>query len=405
MMPAKSRTGGAGTLKSRQPTGYHARESRPRHAGAIAFVLLLSLSFAASAQRHVGEFTSEKQKFKVTVIANDLEHPWSLAFLPDGRMLVTERPGRLRIISDGVLAPEPVGGLPVISAYGQGGLLDVTLHPDFAENGWVYLSFAAAGDGGFSTEVVRGRLVGSTLENVEVIFRALPKVSGGRHFGSRFVFGNDGKLYFSLGERGNRENAQDLSTHHGSIIRINDDGSVPSDNPFVNTPGARPEIFTYGNRNPQGMTIDRKTGRIWENEHGPQGGDEVNVIKAGTNYGWPVITYGRNYGIGTKIGEGTGKAGMAQPALQWTPSIAPSGMALYDGDRFPSWKGDLFVGALKYQLLARLETEGERVVHEERLLEGVLGRIRDVRTGPDGLLYLLTDESDGVLARIEPVEG
>jgi glucose/arabinose dehydrogenase len=365
--------------------------------------LLLWISFASHAARVAGEFDSERHNFRVVVVTEGLEHPWGLAFLPDGRMLVTERPGRLRVVKDGVLDPDPVGGLPVVSAYGQGGLLDVALHPDYSNNKLVYLSYAAAGDGGFSTEVARGRLAGHRLEDVEVLFRAQPKVGGGRHFGSRFVFGDDGKLYFSLGERGTPANAQDLGTHHGAIIRLNDDGSVPPDNPFVNRPGAKPEIFTYGNRNPQGMTIDRATGRIWENEHGPQGGDEVNVIRAGTNYGWPVITYGRNYGIGTKIGEGTHKAGMAQPVLQWTPSIAPSGMAFYDGDRFPGWKGNLFVGALKFQLLVRLEVDGEKVVHEERLLEGVLGRIRDVRAGPDGLLYLLTDESDGVIARIEPV--
>jgi len=390
-------------LKCRQSSGYSLHDVRPRSAGVIALLLLLPLASAVFGQRHIGEITSEKEKFKVVVVTEGLEHPWGLAFLPDGRMLVTERPGRLRVVKDGILDPEAVDGLPAVSAYGQGGLLDVALHPDFAQNGWVYFSFAAAGEGGFSTEVARGRLAGHALRDLEVIFRAGPKVGGGRHFGSRFVFGDDGKLYFSLGERGNPANAQELGTHHGAIIRLNDDGSVPADNPFVNTPGAKPEIFTYGNRNPQGMTIDRATGRIWENEHGPQGGDEVNVIRAGTNYGWPVITYGRNYGIGTKIGEGTHKAGMAQPVLQWTPSIAPSGMAFYDGDRFPGWKGNLFVGALKFQLLVRLEVDGEKVVHEERLLEGVLGRIRDVRAGPDGLLYLLTDESDGVIARIEPV--
>ena len=369
----------------------------------LATLLLLTVSLSSQAERVVGEFDSEKQKFRVVVVTEGLEHPWGLAFLPDGRMLVTERPGRLRIVGkDGTLDPEPVGGLPVISAYGQGGLLDVALHPDFPNNGLVYLSYAEAGDGGFSTEVARGRLAGNRLEGTEVIFRALPKVGGGRHFGSRFVFGHDGKLYFSLGDRGDRPNGQDLSTHHGSIIRINDDGSVPSDNPFVDRKGAKPEIYTYGNRNPQGMTIDPGTGRIWENEHGPQGGDEVNVIKAGVNYGWPVITYGRNYGFGTKIGEGTHKEGMAQPALEWTPSIAPSGMAFYSGEKFPGWKGDLFVGALKYELLVRLEADGEKIVHEEYLLERVLGRIRDVRAGPDGLLYLLTDEPDGVIARIEP---
>jgi len=377
--------------------------SHARAATLIATLLLLSLSFAAFAQRDLGEFTSEKVKFKVVVVTDGLEHPWGLAFLPDGRMLVTERPGRLRLVKHGVLDPEPVGGLPTISAYGQGGLLAVALHPNYTQNGWIYLSYSAAGDGGFSTEVARGRLVGHQLENLQVIFRAMPKIGGGRHFGSRFAFGADGKLYFSLGERGHRPNGQDLGTHHGSIIRINDDGSVPEDNPFLNRPGAKPEIYTYGNRNPQGMTMDPATGRIWENEHGPQGGDEVNVIKAGTNYGWPVITYGRNYGTGTKIGEGTHKAGMTQPTFQWTPSIAPSGMAVYHGDKFPEWKGNLFVGALKYQLLVRLEVQGERIVHEERLLAGVVGRIRDVRSGPDGFLYLLTDESDGAVVRLEPV--
>lgn len=389
-------------MKSNQNNSRFVGHFGPRHVLMIAASLLLTLALPAWAERTVGEFTSEKTKFKVVVVTEGLDHPWSLAFLPDGRMLVTERPGTLRIIKDGLLDPEPVRGLRAVSAYGQGGLLDVALHPQFTENGLIYLSFAAAGDGGFSTEVARGRFDGEEIKNLEVIFRAMPKVGGGRHFGSRFVFGHDGKLYFSLGERGNPDNSQDLSTHHGSIIRINDDGSVPADNPFVNQRGARPEIFTYGNRNPQGMTIDPGTGRIWENEHGPQGGDEVNVIKAGTNYGWPVITYGRNYGIGTKIGEGTEKAGMAQPALQWTPSIAPSGMAFYDSDKFTGWKGNLFVGALKYELLVRLEVNGEKVTHEERLLEGVLGRIRDVRTGPDGNLYLLTDEDNGVLARIEP---
>jgi glucose/arabinose dehydrogenase len=367
-------------------------------------VLLLALPFTGFAQRTVGEFESEKLKFQVVVVTEGLERPWGLAFLPDGRMLITERPGRLRIVKNGVLDPRPVEGLPAISETGQGGLLDIALHPDFENNQLIYLSYAAAGEGGFGTEVARARLAGHRLDDLQVIFRALPKSRGGRHFGSRFAFGPDGLLYISLGERGKRPNAQDLGTHPGSIVRIRDDGSVPADNPFVNRAGARPEIYTYGNRNPQGMAFQPGTGRLWAQEHGPQGGDEVNVIKVGVNYGWPVITYGRNYGFGTKIGEGTHKPGMAQPALQWTPSIAPSGMAFYDGEKFPGWKGNLFVGALKFELLVRLEVEGERIVHEERLLEDVLGRIRDVRAGPDGFLYLLTDESDGVLARLEPVK-
>ncbi len=366
--------------------------------------VLLTGSAAASEGRFLGRFDSEEGPFKLVVLVQGLDHPWGLAFLPDGRLLVTERSGQLRLIDNGRLVAEPIKGLPAVSSYGQGGLLDVALHPDFERNRLVYLSYAAAGPGGFGTEVARGRLTGDRLENVEVIFRALPKSGGGRHFGSRLVFVGDGMLYISLGDRGDRPNGQDLSTHAGSIIRLHDDGRVPADNPFVGKAGALPEIYTYGNRNVQGMTLQPGTGRIWANEHGPQGGDEVNVITSGTNYGWPVITYGRNYGIGTPIGEGTHKDGMAQPALQWTPSIAPSGMAFYDGDRFPNWKGNLFVGSLKFEYLARLEVDGERIVHQEQLIEGAIGRIRDVRQGPDGFLYLLTDESNGVLARIEPAD-
>lgn len=359
---------------------------------------------SASEARSIETFDSEEGAFELVVLIEGLDHPWGLAFLPQGRLLVTERSGRLRLIDNGRLDPRPVEGLPVISSYGQGGLLDVALHPDFERNRLVYLSYAAAGPGGFGTEVARGRLVEHRLENVEVIFRALPKFEGGRHFGSRLVFGNDGLLYISLGDRGHRSNGQDLSTHPGSIVRVRDDGSVPADNPLLGESGARPEIFTYGNRNVQGMTIRPGTGQIWAHEHGPQGGDEVNIVERGANYGWPTITYGRNYGIGTKIGEGTHKNGMAQPVLQWTPSIAPSGITFYDGDRFPNWKGNLFAGSLKFQFLARLEVDGERVVHQERLIEGVLGRIRDVRQGPDGFIYLLSDESNGILARLEPVK-
>ncbi|MDX1527176.1 MAG: PQQ-dependent sugar dehydrogenase [Gammaproteobacteria bacterium] len=366
--------------------------------------VLLTGSAGASEGRVLGRFDSEEGPFKLVVLVQGLDHPWGLAFLPDGRLLVTERSGQLRVIDNGRLVSEPIQGLPAVSSYGQGGLLDVALHPDFERNRLVYLSYAAAGPGGFGTEVARGRLSGNRLENLEVIFRALPKSNGGRHFGSRLVFADDGMLYISLGDRGDRPTGQDLSSHAGSIIRVHDDGRVPGNNPFVGKSGARPEIFTYGNRNVQGMTIQPGSGRIWAHEHGPQGGDEVNIISAGTNYGWPVITYGRNYGIGTSIGEGTQKDGMAQPVLQWTPSIAPSGMAFYDGDRFPNWKGNLFVGSLKFEYLARLEVDGERIVHQEELIQGAIGRIRDVRQGPDGFLYLLTDESNGVLARIEPAD-
>ncbi|MEW6688810.1 MAG: PQQ-dependent sugar dehydrogenase [Pseudomonadota bacterium] len=364
-------------------------------------MLLCIFAFAAGgAQAQV--VRSEEHSFRVVTVASGLEHPWSVAFLPDGRMLVTERPGRMRVLKDGKLDPQPVAGLPAVAAYGQGGLLDVALHPQFEKNGLVYWSFAARGGDGVGTEVARGRLAGNRIEGAQVIFRQSPKGTTGRHFGSRLVFDRAGYLYITLGDRGEMERAQKPDDHAGSVIRLHDDGSVPKDNPFAGRPGWKPEKFTLGNRNMQGAALHPATGMLWTHEHGPQGGDEVNVIRAGVNYGWPVITYGVNYGIGTRIGEGTHKAGMAQPIHKWVPSIAPSGMAFYTGERFPRWKGDLFVGALRDAMLVRLRLEGEKLVREERLLKGVLGRIRDVRSGPDGYLYLLTDETDGVLARLEP---
>jgi glucose/arabinose dehydrogenase len=367
----------------------------------IALVAMVSAAAGGRADDD-GIFESERERFRVVTLVRGLDHPWGLAFLPGGDMLVSERRGRMLRIDGKTLEPTPVRGLPRVAAVGQGGLLDIAVHPDFDFNRLIYFSFAGADQSGLGTEVARGRLQGDALEAVEVIFRALPKSGGGRHFGSRLLFAKDGRLLITLGDRGNRPRAQDISDHAGSVIRVNDDGGVPEDNPFVNTPGARPEIYTYGNRNVQGIALDPATGAVWENEHGPQGGDEVNVLVSGRNYGWPVITYGRNYGTGTKIGEGTHKEGMEQPLHQWSPSIAPSGMTLYTGSMFPAWRGNLFVGALKYRLVARLEVRDGRIVHEERLLEGVLGRIRDVRTGPDGYIYLLTDEGDGVIARLEP---
>ncbi len=340
--------------------------------------------------------------FRVVELVRGLEQPWGMAFLPDGRMLVTEKAGRLRIVKDGRLDPQPVTGLPEVAVYGQGGLMDVALHPRFKENGFVYLSYAARGADGVGTEVARGRLGDHRLEEVQVIFRQSPKGSTGRHFGSRLVFDRQGFLYVTLGDRGEMERAQLPGDHAGSVIRLHDDGRVPQDNPFVGKAGWKPEKYTLGNRNQQGAALHPQTGVLWTHEHGPQGGDEVNVIRAGVNYGWPVITYGVQYIIGTQIGEGTAKPGMEQPVWKWVPSIAPSGMAFYSGDKFPKWRGDLFVGALKAQLLVRLQLDGEKVVREERLLEGALGRIRDVRSGPDGFIYLLTDESRAVLARLEP---
>jgi len=345
---------------------------------------------------------SAEHAFRVVTLVRGLEQPWGLAFLPDGRLLVTEKAGRLRIAANGKLEPKPIASVPEVTVHGQGGLMDVAIHPRFAETGWIYLSYAARGADGVGTEVARGKLIGDRLENVEVVFRQQPKGNTGRHFGSRLVFDRAGYLYVTLGDRGEMERAQKPGDHAGSVIRLHDDGRVPGDNPFVAKPGWKPEKFTIGNRNMQGAALHPQTGVLWTHEHGPQGGDEINVIRPGVNYGWPVITYGVEYGIGTKIGEGTAKPGMAQPIHYWVPSIAPSGMAFYTGVRFPRWKGDLFVGALRDQMLVRLKLEGEKVVHEERLLRNVLGRIRDVRDGPDGYLYLLTDAANGVVARLEP---
>lgn len=335
------------------------------------------------------------------VVVEHLEHPWGFAFLPDGDILITERPGRLRRVHNGVLLPRPIAGLPRIKAGGQGGLLDIALHPDYANNGWIYLSYVAAGRDGRGTEVLRAKLVDDHLEQVDIIFRLQPKSGARQHFGSRLLFDEQGYLYITLGDRGDRPRAQNLSDHAGSLIRLHDDGRIPQDNPFIGRANVMPEIYSYGHRNLQGATLDPDTGAIWTHEHGPQGGDELNIIKAGANYGWPVITYGVNYGFGTSIGEGTAKEGMEQPSHYWVPSIAPSGMAFYKGDKFPEWRGDLFIGSLKFRLLVRLQIENNRVVKEERLLRGLLGRIRDVRNGPDGYLYLLTDATDGKLIRLK----
>ncbi len=369
-----------------------------------AWLSLIVLSTFAGGGALGQSYRSEDHSFTVRRVLGGLSHPWSLAFLPDGRMLITEREGRLRIAQDGILDPQPVAGLPPVTPHGQGGLMDVVLHPNHAQNGLVYWSFAASGADGVGTEVARGKLAGKRIEGAEVIFRQSPKGATGRHFGSRLAFDRAGFLYITLGDRGEQERAQKPEDHAGSVIRLHDDGRVPKDNPFVGRPGWKPEKFTLGNRNLQGAALHPVTGMLWTHEHGPQGGDEVNVIRAGVNYGWPVITHGANYGSGTKIGEGTHKAGMAQPLHTWVPSIAPSGMAFYTGERFARWRGDLFVGALRDQMLVRLKLKGEKVLREERLLKGVLGRIRDVRTGPDGYLYLLTDEANGALARLEPAD-
>ena len=370
---------------------------------AMATVALGAACPLVAAER-LGAFESIKHRFHLVTVVEGLEHPWGLAFLPDGRMLVTERPGRLRIVADGWLVPEPVAGVPEVWADGQGGLLDVALHPGFAENGLIYLSYGSPSADGedAATAVARGRLVGMRLEDVEEIYVALPRDDNGRHFGSRLLFA-DGFLFVTAGERGDTDRAQDVGDPAGSVIRLHDDGSVPEDNPFLGTAGARPELYSIGHRNPQGMAREAATGRIYAVEHGPKGGDELNLIEPGVNYGWPVITHGKSY-MGFKIGEGTQKEGMAQPVHYWVPSISPSGLMIYDGDRFPAWRGSFFAGALSGELLVRLEVADGKAVVEERMLEDLEERIRDVRQGPDGLIYLLTDHPDGMLLRLEPAD-
>src|SRR5688572_16198974 len=339
-----------------------------------------------------------------TPVATGLEHPWGLAMLPDGRMLVTERPGRLRIVDkDGKLSP-PLTGVPAVYARGQGGLLDVALSPRFATDQLVYLSFAEPGDGGAGTAVARGRLAGNALEQVQVIWRQTPKVESPNHWGSRLVFGKDGTLFVTTGDRFRyRERVQDLGSTIGKVIRINADGSIPADNPFAKRDGARPEIWSYGHRNLQGAALDPASGQLWTLEHGARGGDELNRPQPGRNYGWPVITYGVDYS-GVKIGEGTSKAGMEQPLYYWDPVIAPSGAVFYTGDAYAGWKGSLLIGSLSPGGLVRLTLDGDRVRSEERYL-GDIGRVRNVVQGPDGLLYLLIDASNGSIQRLAPRRG
>jgi glucose/arabinose dehydrogenase len=372
----------------------------------LAVVCLAALAARpAAAEQTRAPQPAQKVAVKVETVARGLVHPWGLQLLPDGAMLVTERPGRLRLVAKDGRLSAPVAGVPTVVAAGQGGLLDVALDPRFAENGLVYLSYAEPRGGGANgTAVARGRLAregnGGKLENVEVVFRQQPNGSGALHFGSRLAFARDGSLFVTLGERYQaKDKAQDLSTHYGKVVRILPDGSVPKDNPFARRAGALPEIWSYGHRNPQSAAIHPATGKLWIVEHGPKGGDEVNIPEAGKNYGWPVIGYGIDYS-GAKIHESTRKPGMEQPVYYWAPSIAPSGMAFYTGNLVPLWKGNLFVGALAGQHLARLVLDGERIVGEERLLGDLGERIRDVRDGPDGALYVLTDSAEGRVLRL-----
>jgi glucose/arabinose dehydrogenase len=344
---------------------------------------------------------SSKGSYSLRMLTLDLEQPWGMAFLPDGRLLITERPGRLRVFANGRLERAPVGGLPKVYARGQGGLLDVCLHPDFARNARLYLTYSGEGEGGAATVLARAEFRNNALVGVQPIFEALPRTSGGLHFGSRVVFDRAGLLYVTCGERYQMQRAQNLADLGGKVVRLRDDGTVPPDNPFVGREGARPEIFTYGHRNPQGMAMHPGTGRIWLVEHGPRGGDELNLLKAGANYGWPRATHGIDYS-GSTISPNKSLPGMEDPVRVWVPSISPSGLAFYTGDRFPGWKGSVFTGALSDNALIRIELDGDRYVGEERLLVDLLPYIRDVRQGPDGLLYVVTHTDSGGLYRLEP---
>lgn len=367
----------------------------------LAAAMALSVSpIGVSAQDRV--LQTQAGPVKVGVVTDRLEHPWGLAFLPGGRMLVTERPGRLRLVSSEGRLSAPIAGVPRVLAEGQGGLLDVALDPEFSSNALVYLTYAEPGAGGASTAVARGRLGDARIENVEVIFRQQPKVSGANHFGSRAVFSRDGKLFVTLGERFKFEPAQDISNHLGTIVRINPDGSVPPDNPFAGRSDARPEIWSYGHRNVQGADIHPGTGALWSLEFGPSGGDELNIPEPGRNYGWPLVSWGRHYD-GTDIPDPPTRPDLAPSIHHWTPAISPSGMAFYTGALFPAWRGNLLIGGLSSGALVRLVLDGNRVINEERI--PMDARIRHVRQGPDGAVYLLTDEVDGAILRLTPAHG
>lgn len=378
--------------------------------GVTAVVLALSAGGAVTGNTL---FRSALHDYRVVTVADGLIQPWSIAFLPGGDALITERPGRLRVLRQGKLLPEAVEGVPKVFHSSQGGLLEVMPHPSFASNRFLYLSFSKPGptDAQATTTLVRGRFDGTRLTDVQQLFEAVTQ--GRNHFGGKIAFDRNGFLFLTLGDRQvapegklDAHPAQDLSNHHGKIVRLHDDGRVPSDNPFSSRAGARPEIWSYGHRNVQGLAIHPETGDVWTNEHGPQGGDELNRVEPGRNYGWPVIGYGVNYNSGLAIHAGTMREGMEQPTHVWVPSIGTSGLMIYTGNRFPQWRGNLFVGGMARHRVARLTLDGRRITSEETLVPQ-MGRIRDVRQGPDGDIYLVTDNRDGKptpILKMEPVE-
>jgi len=385
-----------------------------RRLASLAMLTLTTTALVGTGHASAVEQTydTEQARIRVETFADGLSHPWGAAFLPDGAMLVTERAGDMYVVSPKGELSEPVEGVPEVDARGQGGLLDVALDPDFESNRFVYMTYAEAGDDGNGTAVARGELTegdAPALANVEVIFRQQPKERSTKHFGSRLVFAPDGTLFVGLGERSDaqfRGQAQDLDSHLGKVVRINPDGSVPEDNPFVDRAGALPEIWSYGHRNIQGGALEPEAGRVWFHEHGPRGGDEINIPEPGKNYGWPLVSYGVEYS-GAPVNEGESQAaGIEDPIYYWVPSIGPSGMAFYTAHAFPEWQGDLFVGGLAIPKLVRLELDGEQVTGEEALLDDLSLRIRWVGVGPeDGALYLLTDERNGEILRITPADG
>ena len=384
---------GRGSLRVRAAAGVRRQRVAAGLLAALALAVVPAIGGASAAEP------------RPVTVAHGLVHPWGLAFLPDGRMLVTERPGRLRLVgADGRVSP-PLAGLPAVDAGGQCGLLDVAVDPRFADNGRVWFTFAEPGEGGNTVALAAGRLGAQGLSDVQVVFRQQPRVRSTLHCGSRIVFDREGRVLLGLGDRFSRkDDAQTLDNHMGKVVRLQPDGrAAAAGNPFAGTPGALPEVFSRGHRNIQGAALHPGTGELWAVEHGPQGGDELNVVEAGRNYGWPLLTYGRNYGIGTRIGEEGPRPGFEQPLRHWVPtSVAPSGMAFVTGDRYPGWKGSLLVGTLRAQVLMRLTLDGRKVVAEERLLQGLRERIRDVREGPDGFVYLLTDSADGRVLRLQP---
>lgn len=365
----------------------------------LIFLFIPHFIWACTERNPLENNQSETFDFEVVTIAEGINSPWGMAWLPDGRMLVTERSGKLYVIENDSFNSQEISNIPEVYANGQGGLLDIRIHPDYVNNGWIYMSYSKPGEGGGSTAIVRGKIENNQWTNEELLFEAMPKTRSGVHFGSRIVFDEQNYMFFSVGERGEWDNAQKLSNDHGKIHRLHDDGSVPNDNPYLQIPDARHSIWSYGHRNPQGLAFHPVSGKLWSHEHGPKGGDELNIVEKKKNYGWPEISYGINYN-GEIITELTEKEGMEQPVHYWDPSIAPCGMAFVTSDKYPTWKGDILIGSLSFRYLHRVKLSGEKVVDEEELLKGI-GRVRHIAESPDGYIYVAV-EGAGKIVKLVP---